>query len=338
MKKLLCLFALSILISCNLAKNEFGYIDLSKSIVLDSAETIIEFDDKYPVSVKVLDSLLFVMQIKADNCMMALNLNTKETIASFGRIGHGPNELINPNFILSTDSFGVLIEDGNSKKIMKLYQSSDKFKFVEYIKYPNPIFVSSEINLSKNFIVGRKVDVLEGKMFFIYNRSTEALLEEDYFPKLKDSVSDSNYTFAPAIAFNEHKNRIVVGMYFFDMFHLYDLNGKYIDTFCFSEKNTPNVKNGLLDLQDGYSGIIRVFPTDDYCYLLRMTTKPADNQVEKMLIQINWEGRIMNSYRFIDDVSGQFYVDEISKKLYIIRNYINTEEKEIFAIVSYDLS
>lgn len=338
MKKSICLFALFILISCNLPKNEFIYIDLSKSIVLDSAETIFDFEDKYPVSVKISDSLLFIIQIKSDNCMMALNLNSKKVSDSFGHIGHGPNELINPNFILSTDDFGVLIEDGDSRKIMKLHQDSDTFKFVEYIKYPDPIFISSEINFSNNFIVGRKVDALEGKMFFIYNRNTGALFEEDHFPKLKDPISDSNYTFAPAIAFNEHKNRIVAGMYFFDMFHMYDLNGKYIDTFCFSEKNTPNVKNGLLDLQDGYSGIIRVFPTDDYCYLLRITTKPVDNRVEKMIIQINWKGELINSYRFVDDVSGQFYVDEASRKLYIIRNYINSEDNEIFGIVSYNLS
>lgn len=40
----------------------------------------------------------------------------------------------------------------------------------------------------------------------------------------------------------------------------------------------------------------------------------------------------------MDDISGQFYVDENSRKLYIIRNYINLEDNEIYGIVSYDLS
>lgn len=338
MEKLFCLLVLSILTSCSFPKNEFSYIDLSKSIVLDSAETIFDFEDKYPISVKASDSLLYVIQIKSNNCMMTLNLNTNKLINSFGHVGHGPNELVNPDFILSTDNSEILIEDGDSRKIMKVYQNSDTVKLVEYIKYPEAIFISSEINFSENFIVGRKVDALEGKMFFVYNRNTGTIFEEDYFPKLNNPVSDLNYTFAPAIAFNEQKNRIVAGMYFFDMFHLYDLTGKRINTFCFSEKSIPKVKKKALNLQDGYSGIIRVFPTDDYCYLFRITKKPTDSRVEKMIIQINWEGELINSYRFMDDISGQFYVDENSRKLYIIRNYINLEDNEIYGIVSYDLS
>lgn len=331
------LLMLSILISCNLPKSEFTYIDLSKSVVLDSAETIFDFEDKYPVSVKLLDSLLFIIQIKSDDCMMTLNLNTKKITNSFGHVGHGPNDLINPNFILSTDDSDILIEDGNAKKILKVVQTVDSIKLVEHIEYPEYLLVSSEINFSKNFIVGRKVNTLEGKMFFVYNRNTKSIFEEDCFPKLKDPISDPNYTYAPAIAFNEHKNRIVVGMYFFDMFHLYDLTGKRINTFCFSENGIPHVKENALNLQEDYSGIIRVFPTNDYCYLFRITNKPATNQVEKMILQINWEGELIKSYRFRDNISGQFYIDEHSRELYIIRNYINSEGNEIFGIVSYEL-
>lgn len=145
MKKSICLLILFILVSCNLPKNEFSYIDLSKSVVLDSAETIFDFEDKYPVSVKALDSLLFVIQIKSDNCMMALNLNTKKITNYFGHLRHGPNELINPNFILSTDNSDILIEDGNAKKIIKVFQNTDTIKLIEHIEYPEPIFISSEM-------------------------------------------------------------------------------------------------------------------------------------------------------------------------------------------------
>lgn len=341
MKKLIYLLLFSFLVSCNLSKNEskneFFRIDLSESIIMDSMETIFDFYDKYPVAVKISDSLMYIIQTKAEDCIMVLNMHTKQIVDSLGRVGHGPNDLINPNFILSADNSEVLIEDGNLKKMMKIEQSVDSLKIMEYIEYPDPIFLGSEINLSANFIVGRKVDALEGKMFFVYNRNTDSIFEINCYPKLEESISDVNYAFAPAIAFNEHKNRIVVGMYFFDMFHLYDLTGEYIKTCCFSEKFIPNIdkKTKRLDLSNGYSGIIRTFSTNDYCYLLRMIQKSENDQPKYMIIQLDWEGELINSYLFNDDISGQFYVDEKMKKIYVIRRYINIEDEEIFSIVSY---
>ena len=40
----------------------------------------------------------------------------------------------------------------------------------EYIPYPDSIFISSETNLSKNYIVGRKIDATNPNMFFVYNQ------------------------------------------------------------------------------------------------------------------------------------------------------------------------
>lgn len=331
------------MVSCNLSKNEnkkdFSHIDLSGSITMDSIETIFDFCDKYPVAVKISDSLMYIIQTKAENCIMVLSMQTKQIIDSLGRVGHGPNDLINPNFISSADNSEVLIEDGNSKKIMKIEQSLDSIKIMKYIDYPDPIFLSSEINLSAHFIVGRKVDALEGKMFFIYNRTTDSIFEIDCYPKLKEPIPDANYMFAPTIAFNEHKQRIVVGMYFFDMFHLYDLTGKHIKTCCFSENSIPNIDNKTrrLDLSNGYAGIVRTFSTDDYCYLLRMIQKDGNEHPQYTIIQLDWEGELIKSYLFNDDISGQFYVDEKMKKIYVIRRHINPEDEEIFSIVSYKI-
>lgn len=339
MKNSIYLLLLISLLSCNTTKEEFSYIDLSKSIILDSAETVITFDDKYPTDIKILDSLLYIIQTKSDSCMMVVNLNTKKKIRSFGRVGHGPDDLMSPNFIHSIGNPDIIIEEGKLRKILKIKHSKDSTEFVEYSKYPEAIFPSSELNFSTNFIVGRKVDASEDKMFFIYNKNTGSLTETGYYPELGNVVADPNYTFASALAFNEYKNRIVAGMYFFDMFHLYDLEGKRIHTFCFSKKWLPTVdeKNKRVDLNNGYSGIIRVFPTENYCYLFRYTQLPENGNSEKTIVQINWEGELINSYTFTDDISGQFYMDEKLKKLYAIRNYINTEGNEIFGIVAYKI-
>lgn len=61
----------------------------------------------------------------------------------------------------------------------------------------------------------------------------------------------------------------------------------------------------------------------------------SDSSAEYMIIQLNWEGQLINSYLFNDDISGQFYVDEKMKKIYAIRRYINLDEEEVFSVVAY---
>ncbi len=339
MKIIFFILSLFLMLSCSSVKEEFSFTDLSNSTILQSPEKILKFDDKYPTSIKVMDSLLFVIQVKADTCIDVFNLFTKQKIKSLGPVGHGDTDLINPNFILSIDNNKVLLDEGNLKRILEIEYDTDSMQLKEYIPYPDPIFISSETNISEKYIVGRKIDAIDGKMFFIYNRGTNEISEVDCFPELEEQVADYNYTFAPTIAFNEQQNRIIAGMYFFDMIHVYDLEGKRINTFRFSEKSIPNVNKNTkrLELENGYSGFIRCFPTEDYCYLLHITANPAKEKSESMLIQIDWNGNLVHSYRFIDNVSGQFYIDESVHKIYIIHNSWNSTVGEVFEIVSYNL-
>lgn len=66
-----------------------------------------------------------------------------------------------------------------------------------------------------------------------------------------------------------------------------------------------------------------------------MSQKDANAPAEYMIIQLNWEGQLVNSYLFNDAISGQFYVDEKMKKIYAIRRYINLDGEEVFGVVAY---
>lgn len=340
--KIILSFVLFVFVfSCTSVDDDFDFIDLSESTILQSSETLLKFDDKYPTSVRMVDSLLFVIYVKADTCVDVYNIETRQKIKSLGPVGHGADDLINPNFILSVDNNRVLLDEGNLKKIVEIEKNDvDSIVLKEYIPYPDPIFMSSETNLSENYIAGRKIDAIDGKMFFVYNRSTGKILEMKCPFTLNESVSDYNYTFAPIVALNEQQNRVIVGMYFFDLIHVYDLEGKHINTFKFSEKCIPDVNKNTrtLALENGYSGFIRCFPTEKYCYLLRVTVNPMAEKTEKMLVQTDWNGNLINSYRFVDNVSGQFYIDEYAHKIFIIRNGWDTDiNEEVFDVVSYNL-
>lgn len=102
--------------SCTSDDNDFDLVDLSETSILQSPETILRFDDKYPVSVKMVDSLLFIVNVKADTCVDVYNIKTRQKIKSLGPLGHGADDLVNPSFILSVDNDRVLLDEGNLKK------------------------------------------------------------------------------------------------------------------------------------------------------------------------------------------------------------------------------
>jgi hypothetical protein len=326
-------------ISCGKSP-EYPQIDLQNSSALNFSEQFVCFSDKHLVSIWVQDSLAFVKCVQSDTCIVAVNLNTKKVISFFGTKGRGPNDVYGPEFINMVGDSDILLEDVNTKKMLKLAtdKNSGTFSLEKYMDYPLKIFPSCETNFSPNFIVGRKTDAYD-KMFYIYDKTANVITNIEPYPVINHLKVkyDLNYVYAPVLALNEKKNRIIVGMYFFDMFHLYDLIGERIKTFCFSDNHTPLFGSGNIwtDLEGGYSGIGKVFPTDEHCYLLRLT-KDSKNEIKTMLIQINWDGELVKSYKIPDDgIYGQFYVDEAAKKIYAIRHFIDQDEMEIFSIVSY---
>ena len=339
MKQLIIILFLLFMDSCVSEENEFIRIDLSNAQDLESEEVICELEDKYPVALTIKDSLAYVIQVKSDTCMFMLNLNSGKIMTSFGTVGHGENDLLDPNFILSTNQTDVLLDVGNLGKLMKLDYVKDCIELSEYVTYPESLRISSELNFSENYIVGRKVDAYEKNMFYIYDKNKKNLCNIPCYPELEYPITDYNYIYAPVLALNEKKNRVVAGMYFFDLFQIYDLSGHRINTFGFSEYCIPRINKEArqLDLQQGYSGIIRVFPTEKYCYMLRMTIEVEPSSTHFMLIQTDWDGKLINCYRFKDQVCGQFYMDEQKRKIYIIKQYINENDDEIYAIVAYNL-
>jgi hypothetical protein len=112
------------------------------------------------------------------------------------------------------------------------------------------------------------------------------------------------------------------------MFHLYDTAGTRLKSFCFTEPGR--------ELRE--HGIIRIFASDDYCYLLRITRKPSVDESDIMIVQINWDGDLIASYQLGSDVlAGTFFVDERTNKLYMTR-IIEGEDNEIYAVTSYLLN
>lgn len=315
-------------------------IESPTNISAQQAEVIVRFDDRYPIELGYTDSLLYIQQRLVNYHYIVYDFRADKLIDSVVPIGSAPNNLLYPEFVSSVQSSEIVIFDSGVGEFFVPRFSNDGFCLKNLEGLPTDLTASSDLSVSAKFIAGRKMAIGEPSMFYIYNKEDSLLHNVSPSPKLLNEIADPNYTYAAVVGLNEEKNRVVGGMYFFDLIHLYDLGGNLIKSVHFSQNSIPSVNSETksLDLSDGYSGIVRVFPTRDYCYLMRITEAPEHIQrSDKMILQLNWEGELIQAYAFEDNITGRFYVDETNKKLYAIRHRIESDDLELFEVVSYRL-
>ena len=107
-KKLFSLLLLSIFYSCQESDNAI-YTPLPEAKVLTDCELIFRFDTEYPLQVQEKDSLLFLTSRKSDKCITVINKNTKSVSQKFANRGMGPNDAIDPEFIVNNYLYNVHI-------------------------------------------------------------------------------------------------------------------------------------------------------------------------------------------------------------------------------------
>lgn len=318
--------------------------DFTKARTLSVADTLFRFDTEMAAGVSASNNTAFVLLVDADTAIVALNMDTKKIVSRLGRVGNGPNEVLGPAFITAVQDFGhILLSDINSKQILEIKQNGNNFQLNHFIPYPNELFPASNLSISKHLIVGRGVSYASNKMFFIYNYHTKSKIEIDVHPVFED-IKDANYYCAANTALNEDKKRIIAGMFFLDMFHVYDTNGAIVKTVYLSKDYTPEIdkKNKSFLIEKGTKGITRLFPTKNFCYMLRKVELPDVHAAGSMnktyfLLKADWDGNIKDSFRITDEIIGDFFVDEAKNQLLAITHSTQSLDKEFYDVVRYDL-
>lgn len=336
MKKFVPFLLCLVLYSCNSFNGNYKSLNLQEGKPLGDGTVVLNYEADYPVGVyKVNDSIFFIQQAMSDTCFHVLDLSGNRCLY-VGNKGYGEDDFLDPNIISSVDKSMLLLEDSDLKKIVKVNIEDDSVYISSYLSYPDVIFVAKELNNSFNYIIGRKVGPYE-KMFFIYDKRSGEIIEIDNSPQTPYRFRDNNYTFAPVLSLNEEKGRIVLGMYFWDIVQIYNLEGECIGSYSFQKDYKPyyDRNNKCVDLSKDYSGVIRSFSTNDYCYLLRRSI--IDLKSYYSLVQLDWNGKLINHYQLPNNVLGQFYIDDNENQLYIIQRNITESDTEIYSIVSYGL-
>lgn len=304
---------------------------------LSIEDTFYTFDDKLPIGLSKKDSIIFINFARSSQALSAINIHAKSLVDSFGAIGQGPDEVISPEFIGQTSDADLILADVNSKRIMSIkFDGLDMgYGLTNILDYPDEIYPASDISMSHTFITGRNLRSADA-MFFIYNKNDKNVIDIPCYPPIKNLESRRNYFYAVRTAINENVNKIIAAHYFFNMFHVYTLEGKHIQSFALSEKPIPtiDIKSKEIDVKGKYTGINGVFSTESYYYML-IKTRNTEIKENILLIQCDWDGGLVSSYQINDDIIGGFFIDEEHKKMYTITQELNNEGNEIQRVVSY---
>lgn len=339
-------------ISCDNNKEILTIQPLPSATLLSDKDTIIELDDKFPVWMDIKDSLLVIINRNDSSVFNLIDIKSKKILKEFGRYGQGPEDFIDPDFIvnnatINSEKNNLLLIDVNSNKIMSLQLLDiDNIKFDLISKFPPKIFPASNININDNLIVGRKV-AHSDDMLFIYNRKNDYLNEVSFFPVIK-GLDGMNKSYYLAVNVGMNKTKIVTAFYKMDIINFYDIKGERLKTITFTNNSIPKVdaKNNIFDFRNGYIGYSQIYPTEEFVYLKRNKVKylfgneyeEPEEKKESYIIKLDWEGNTIANYYFPNVNFGSFCVSSDNKNLYVIVNETSDDlEKDYYNIYSYKI-
>ena len=306
-------------------------IQNSTSIRLHNPFSICSFHDEYPAKIACHDSLLYVIMAKSHTCIYSINMNNghKNSIA---HIGSGHNEWIEPDFINNNfEHDDVICYDITSMKYASVKQDGEDIRE----KMPSAISRPDQLNISHPYWIGKPVKINFEHTLEIYNAETNHLCYDEIYPDIDYGECDRNYICSPVICFNSRKDRIVAGMFFFDLIKLYSTDGKLQKILTFTDK--PDFQKILDKMQEEHmaTGYSHIYGTQNHCYIYRRHENMDTGEfTDAHIIKIDWEGNLKASYILPEGFTGSFCVDSSEKHLFAIER-TTTSDNEIYHIVSY---
>ncbi|MDD4033587.1 MAG: BF3164 family lipoprotein [Bacteroidales bacterium] len=298
------------------------------------------------MDIAVKDSLAIIVFSQDDTCGAVYNMDNHKMIRYFGIVGEGPGEVHNINFVTNKqealDKDSLYFYDVNRGRLLglPLGLNENRFKLKE-VDSPKEIYASSYINFSGDLLVGRKSGS-RGKMFFIYHYSSDKMQLIDYYPDINGLHENSKgLLYAPHLALNEKKGKIVAGMCFMDLIQVYNTYGEREKTICFSKQPISRVNQyGMLDVRRGFFGMCDIYPTEDYCYIRRNEFVGENQKItdKTIFMKMDWNGNLIKSYVVTGNIPAGFCIDEKNNRLYVIHNIIDADNAEYDDVVYYDIS
>lgn len=334
-----CLILSTCLCACSLGNsNKVKEVDVNVAPQkLASADTLVAMYEDFPASLDVCGNLLCVKMAKSDTCLALFDKVSGKLVKRMGIKGNGPQDMQSPEFVKNSSLVSdgrVMFYDLNQQKLFLLDKDASLGDFS-----PLSAFLGS-LNVTSEYIVGHSTG-FDPSLFLMVNRKTGEEVSVPLHPKLPESQEERfknvlRYMYSSNVMCNEAQDRIVLGMYFFDMIQVYNFKGECRKMLVLGEEKDFKRMFSTLTNDGDYWGYPSVYATKDFCYLRRVlsdgkTRDAKQNQIVKM----DWEGKIVGVYDLDALFTGGFCVDD-EGALYGITSGIVGDE-EVFWVLKYHL-
>ena len=283
-----CFFVIGTAMSCS-PGSSFQEIDIFQEFpepIALTPDKEYHFQLGYPVEYLIIDSLLFTLEIKQDQFIRCINLNTEEEISFFLNKGRGVGELINCLSIrYISDSIQVYGEPLTILQfavsdVLKGIRSSD---YRAYHMQGNLLVRSNALKLDEKTALfpGTIASSEDEYRFYLYDFDTAEYrtfgnYHPDFYKNMEIKPQSKSLINQSLIQLHPDDNRFVVVTPFFKSIEVYDMNTyQIIDSRYYELPKADIQKNGPITLvfsSNEQSGF-RVYCTKRaiYCFYIEPT-------------------------------------------------------------------
>lgn len=231
MKIQFALLLCGLLVSCSQGKKNYAdaviveYSDFETVMNLEAEKLEMDSLIWSPIQLQVYDTILAVMNARAERLVHLFNLKSNQKIAEHISVGQGPDEMLAPRFVEN---------DGSSVQISDLMTSSvSKYACSDFMKQEEPVSIEKitlerrpfgEIRLLDNsFIVpARKVSCL----LYRFNEQGDIVDSIGHYPEVSWETTDMEKCDMYSFSFTSNlQNKIAICYNWTDLIDIYDDKG-----------------------------------------------------------------------------------------------------------------
>ncbi len=333
-KSYLCLLVFTIsLVGC-----EKQHVSTLSEIVT-SAETITDGDTIYTTDeyfIQGIDVKQGRIALKSINDKVDIIFLNKDCSGVEDTIMHGsgPIDLVEGSFmktcVTDNDSDFVIYDASIGKILTAKYNPG----FSTSYKESKDIIHVGELCIGDSLLVGHPMSSPD---LFIVTDINGATMPVEYYltmsAELKNELGPSfDLIMRHSLALNPKKDRILAFSYYFDSMALYSTDGKQIRTN--RESNDVTDECELIKNAGEYWLHSNPYATEEACYV-KVTKVIDEKKTDSYLLKYNWDGDLLDAYKFPAECSGSYAISDDSK-LYCIVSEVKGDE-ELYHVVSYPL-
>lgn len=286
----------------------------------------VAFDDILlkPVKIHLVDSFLIMKNRNTEYAYYIFNILSKKKIGECVSFGIGPNEMIDPHFIPSTDD-NVWIYDKNRKILnicdrQKFFRGEDLEinKIIEFEDFcDNIVFIPQ-----KGFIAS--VFNLNNKRFGLFNLDGDTICYKGGYPKLSSLQTNIEQVegFINEFTANIEENRVFVSYKRTDLIECYDTDMNLIKRIHGPEHFFPEIhqvgdriKTNKGAERDAYSFPLSVGKKVFVLYSGKVFNPRNHDYLKDKILVFDWNGNPLQYYQ-LDTPIFDFAVDEKSRIIY----------------------